>query len=55
VEAGFTSLKFDTVVIKGYNDDELVDMIEYGKTVKAEVRFIEYMDVVSAMSVMRRF
>ena len=45
VQAGFSSLKFDTVVIKGYNDDELVDLIEYGKTVKAEVRFIEYMDV----------
>ena len=45
VQAGFVSLKFDTVVIKGYNDDELVDLIEYGKSVKAEVRFIEYMDV----------
>jgi cyclic pyranopterin phosphate synthase len=45
VQAGFSSLKFDTVVIKGYNDDELIDLIEYGKTVKAEVRFIEYMDV----------
>jgi cyclic pyranopterin phosphate synthase len=45
VQAGFSSLKFDTVVIKGYNDDELVDLIEYGKTVRAEVRFIEYMDV----------
>jgi cyclic pyranopterin phosphate synthase len=38
-------LKIDTVVIKGVNDDELVDLIEYGKTVNAEVRFIEYMDV----------
>jgi cyclic pyranopterin phosphate synthase len=45
VQAGFSSLKFDTVMIKGYNDDELVDLIEYGKTVRAEVRFIEYMDV----------
>ena len=27
------------------NDDELVDLIEYGKTVNGEVRFIEYMDV----------
>jgi cyclic pyranopterin phosphate synthase len=45
VQAGFSSLKFDTVVIKGYNDDELVDLIEYGRTVQAEVRFIEYMDV----------
>ncbi|HNC81717.1 MAG TPA: radical SAM protein, partial [Nitrospira sp.] len=45
VQAGFPSLKFDTVVIKGYNDDELIDLIEYGKTVGGEVRFIEYMDV----------
>jgi cyclic pyranopterin phosphate synthase len=40
--AGF---KIDTVVIKGVNDDELADLIEYGKSVGAEVRFIEYMDV----------
>lgn len=45
VQAGFPSLKFDTVIIKGYNDDELIDLIEYGKTVGGEVRFIEYMDV----------
>jgi cyclic pyranopterin phosphate synthase len=42
---GFTGLKLDTVVIRGTNDDELVDLIEYGKRVEAEVRFIEYMDV----------
>ena len=46
VQAGFPSLKFDTVVIKRvFNDDELIDLIEYGKTVGGEVRFIEYMDV----------
>ena len=38
-------IKIDTVVIKGVNDAELVDLIEYGKTMNAEVRFIEYMDV----------
>ncbi len=38
-------LKIDTVVIRGVNDDELVDLIEYGKRVEGEVRFIEYMDV----------
>src|SRR5215471_15020939 len=38
-------LKIDTVVIRGVNDDELVDLIEYGKSVGGEVRFIEYMDV----------
>ncbi len=42
---GFTGLKLDTVAIRGYNDDELLDLIEYGKRVQAEVRFIEYMDV----------
>ena len=42
---GFGSLKIDTVVIRGVNDDELVPMIDYGHRVGAEVRFIEYMDV----------
>ncbi len=37
--------KIDTVVIRGVNDDELADLIEFGRTVPAEVRFIEYMDV----------
>ncbi len=44
-QAGFKGLKLDTVAIRGYNDDELIDLIEYGKRVGAEVRFIEYMDV----------
>jgi cyclic pyranopterin phosphate synthase len=39
------AFKIDTVVIRGVNDDELVDLIEYGKAMGAEVRFIEYMDV----------
>ena len=43
--AGFDALKLDSVVIRGTNEDELVDLIEYGKSVGAEVRFIEYMDV----------
>jgi cyclic pyranopterin phosphate synthase len=38
-------LKIDTVVIRGVNDDELPALVEYGRTVGAEVRFIEYMDV----------
>ncbi len=44
-QAGFTGLKIDTVVMQGYNDDELVALIEFGKRVQAEIRFIEYMDV----------
>jgi len=49
-QVGFTGLKLDTVVMGGENDDELVDLIEYGKQVGAEVRFIEYMDVGGATS-----
>ena len=43
--AGFTGTKLDTVVMRHVNDDELAELIEYGRTVPAEVRFIEYMDV----------
>jgi len=45
VKAGFRRLKLDTVIVRGLNDDEVPDLIEYGKDVGAEVRFIEYMDV----------
>ncbi|HEX5107843.1 MAG TPA: GTP 3',8-cyclase MoaA [Vicinamibacterales bacterium] len=41
----FPGLKIDTVLIRGVNDDEIVDLLEYGRTLGAEVRFIEYMDV----------
>jgi GTP 3',8-cyclase len=41
----FPGLKLDSVVIRGVNDDELVDLIEFAKGYGAEVRFIEYMDV----------
>jgi cyclic pyranopterin phosphate synthase len=44
-ELGFAAIKIDSVVIRGVNDDELVPLLEYGKRVGAEVRFIEYMDV----------
>jgi cyclic pyranopterin phosphate synthase len=44
-KAGFTPLKLNTVVIRGMNDDELVDLIEFSRAHDAEVRFIEYMDV----------
>jgi cyclic pyranopterin phosphate synthase len=41
----FPGVKIDTVVIGGTNDDELAGLIEFGRTLGAEVRFIEYMDV----------
>ena len=42
---GFSGTKLDTVVIRGANEDELIDLVEFGRRVAAEVRFIEYMDV----------
>jgi cyclic pyranopterin phosphate synthase len=42
---GFAGLKLDTVAIRGFNDDELVALVEFAKHYRAEVRFIEYMDV----------
>ena len=44
-EAGFAGLKLNTVVIRGFNDDELLDLLEFGRAHGAEARFIEYMDV----------
>ena len=41
----FPGLKLDSVVIRGVNDDELADLLEFGRRHGAEVRFIEYMDV----------
>lgn len=44
-QVGFEGLKLDTVIIRGFNDDEMVDMLEYSKKIGTEIRFIEYMDV----------
>ena len=44
-QSGWPGLKLDTVVMRGVNDDELADLVEYAGGVGAEVRFIEYMDV----------
>ena len=45
LEVGFTSVKLNSVVIRGFNDDEIVDLLEFGRARGVEVRFIEYMDV----------
>jgi GTP 3',8-cyclase len=44
----FGGLKIDTVIIAGFNDDEMPGLIDYGREHNAEVRFIEYMDVAGA-------
>ena len=43
--AGFSTLKLDAVITRGDNDDELVELLEFARSVNAELRYIEYMDV----------
>ncbi|HEY7862246.1 MAG TPA: GTP 3',8-cyclase MoaA [Thermoanaerobaculia bacterium] len=45
VAAGLTPVKLDAVIVRGVNEDELVPLLDYGRSVGAEIRFIEYMDV----------
>jgi cyclic pyranopterin phosphate synthase len=42
-EAGFAPVKVNTVVERGVNDDEIVDLARYGRERGVEVRFIEFM------------
>jgi GTP 3',8-cyclase len=42
---GFPKLKLDTVMLRGVNDDEVADLMEFARGIDAEERFIEYMDV----------
>ncbi len=44
-EAGFGGTKLNTVVMRGVNDDEIPELLEFGRRCGAELRFIEYMDV----------
>jgi len=44
-EAGFPSIKVNAVIIRGFNEDELAQLVDFGREVRAEIRFIEYMDV----------
>jgi cyclic pyranopterin phosphate synthase len=48
IRAGMGPIKVNAVVIRGFNDDELIDMARYGRDHGAEIRFIEYMDVGNA-------
>ena len=41
----FANIKLDTVVVKGVNDEELGDLLEFSRQRGIEARFIEYMDV----------
>ncbi|MGE0441473.1 MAG: GTP 3',8-cyclase MoaA [Gemmatimonadales bacterium] len=43
--AGFEAVKLNAVVIRGYNDDEIVPLLDFARGRGLELRFIEYMDV----------
>lgn len=42
---GFDSVKLNTVAVRGFNDDELVEIVRFATSRGVEPRFIEYMDV----------
>ncbi|MGI8756334.1 MAG: GTP 3',8-cyclase MoaA, partial [Acidimicrobiales bacterium] len=43
VAAGFDPVKINVVVVRGVNDDEVVDFARFGRTEGVTVRFIEFM------------
>jgi cyclic pyranopterin phosphate synthase len=42
-EAGLNPIKLNCVIMRGYNDDEIVDFARLGREQDVQVRFIEYM------------
>ena len=42
-EAGFDPVKVNCVVMRGVNDDEIADFVDFGRRKGVEVRFIEFM------------
>jgi cyclic pyranopterin phosphate synthase len=47
-KVGMSPIKLNAVVIRGTNDDEIIDLVEFARTNGFEMRFIEYMDVGNA-------
>lgn len=43
LETGFDSVKLNVVIMKGINEDELIDFIEFYHDFDINIRFIEYM------------
>jgi len=39
------AIKINTVILRGANDDELPELLDWSRSIGAELRFIEYMDV----------
>lgn len=43
LEVGLKPVKINTVIIKGFNDDEIIDFVRLAQRYDLEVRFIEFM------------
>ena len=44
-QAGFEQIKLNCVLMNGFNDDEILDFVEFARARAIKLRFIEYMDV----------
>jgi GTP 3',8-cyclase len=47
-KAGFSPIKINAVIIRGINEDEILDLVEFARSRAFQMRFIEYMDVGNA-------
>jgi GTP 3',8-cyclase len=47
-KAGMSPIKINAVIIRGTNDDEIVDLVGFARDNGFQMRFIEYMDVGNA-------
>src|SRR5262249_22322723 len=45
---GMSPIKLNAVIIRGTNDDEVLELVEFARSNGFEMRFIEYMDVGNA-------
>jgi len=43
VRVGLHPIKINSVAIRGYNDDEVLDLVEYARKMNVAIRFIEFM------------
>ena len=43
LEVGLSPVKVNSVAIRGYNDDEILDLVEYARVRRISIRFIEFM------------
>jgi cyclic pyranopterin phosphate synthase len=42
---GFSSIKLNSVVVRGFNEDEVIPLLRFARERGLELRYIEYMDV----------